>query len=68
MRNVRDLAAVYEWLLKELQLDSLSMIVLGFGGWIATPSVALRCLMRSSRAVRKAAALAYLIKQPSGPR
>ncbi len=35
MRNVRDLAAVYQWLLKDLELDSLSMIGLGFGGWIA---------------------------------
>ena len=35
MRNVRDLAIVYQWLLKELQLDTLSLVGLGFGGWIA---------------------------------
>ena len=35
MRNVRDLAVVYQWLLKELRLNSLSLIGLGFGGWIA---------------------------------
>jgi pimeloyl-ACP methyl ester carboxylesterase len=39
MRSVRDLAVVYQWLVKELQLaatpNSLSVIGLGFGGWIA---------------------------------
>jgi len=35
MRNVRDMAAVYVWLLKDLKLDSLYALGLGFGGWIA---------------------------------
>lgn len=35
MRNVRDMAAVYAWLLKDLKLDSPYAIGLGFGGWIA---------------------------------
>ncbi len=35
MRNVRDLAVVYQWLLKDLRLNSLSLVGLGFGGWIA---------------------------------
>jgi len=35
MRNVRDLAAVYLWLLKDLKLNSLHLIGLGFGGWVA---------------------------------
>jgi pimeloyl-ACP methyl ester carboxylesterase len=35
MRNVRDMAAVYLWLLKDLKLHSLSLMGLGFGGWIA---------------------------------
>jgi pimeloyl-ACP methyl ester carboxylesterase len=35
MRNVRDMAVVYQWLLKELKLNTLSVIGLGFGGWIA---------------------------------
>ena len=35
MRNVRDLAALYAWLLKDLKIPSLSVIGLGFGGWIA---------------------------------
>lgn len=35
MRNVRDMAIVYQWLLKDLKLKALSVIGLGFGGWIA---------------------------------
>lgn len=39
MRSVRDLAVVYQWLVKEMKLatkpNSLSMIGLGFGGWVA---------------------------------
>lgn len=39
MRNVRDLAVVYQWLIKDMKLAaqpySLSVIGLGFGGWIA---------------------------------
>jgi pimeloyl-ACP methyl ester carboxylesterase len=35
MRNVRDMAAVYQWLLKDLKLHPLSVVGLGFGGWIA---------------------------------
>jgi pimeloyl-ACP methyl ester carboxylesterase len=35
MRNVRDLAVVYEWLLKDLHLKELYVVGLGFGGWVA---------------------------------
>ncbi len=35
MRSVRDLAVVYRWLLNELGLGSVSLIGLGFGGWVA---------------------------------
>ena len=35
MRNVRDLAAVYQWFLKGQKLRQLHVIGLGFGGWIA---------------------------------
>jgi pimeloyl-ACP methyl ester carboxylesterase len=35
MRNVRDMAIVYQWLLKNLRLDTLSVVGLGFGGWVA---------------------------------
>jgi pimeloyl-ACP methyl ester carboxylesterase len=35
MRSVRDLAVVYQWLLAELGLPAVSVVGLGFGGWIA---------------------------------
>jgi pimeloyl-ACP methyl ester carboxylesterase len=35
MRNVRDLAAVYAWFLKERRLSSVHVVGLGFGGWVA---------------------------------
>ena len=35
MRNVRDLAVVHQWLVKELKLNNPSLIGLGFGGWVA---------------------------------
>jgi pimeloyl-ACP methyl ester carboxylesterase len=35
MRSVRDVAIVYQWLLADLQLEAVSLVGLGFGGWIA---------------------------------
>lgn len=35
MRSVRDLAIAYQWLLKDLKLDELYLLGLGFGGWVA---------------------------------
>jgi pimeloyl-ACP methyl ester carboxylesterase len=35
MRSARDLAVVYQWLLAERELTSVSLVGLGFGGWIA---------------------------------
>ena len=35
MRTVRDMALVYLWLLADLKLDSIGVVGLGFGGWIA---------------------------------
>jgi pimeloyl-ACP methyl ester carboxylesterase len=35
MRNVRDIAVVYQWLLAERGLTGVSLVGLGFGGWIA---------------------------------
>lgn len=35
MRSVRDVALVYQWLIKDLKLGSMPVIGLGFGGWIA---------------------------------
>ncbi len=35
MRSVRDLAVVYQWLLAERGIANVSLVGLGFGGWIA---------------------------------
>src|SRR5439155_14883279 len=35
LRSVRDVAAIYQWLLAELGLEAASLVGLGFGGWIA---------------------------------
>ena len=35
MRNVRDVAAVHQWLLAQRGLADVSIVGLGFGGWIA---------------------------------
>ncbi len=52
MRNVRDLAALHQWLLGELALTrapgTVSVVGLGFGGWIAAEMAT-----QSPRALRK---------------
>jgi pimeloyl-ACP methyl ester carboxylesterase len=35
MRSVRDAAVVYQWLLASLNLDGVTLVGLGLGGWIA---------------------------------
>ena len=35
MRNPRDIAAIYAWLLADLGATGVSLVGLGFGGWIA---------------------------------
>jgi pimeloyl-ACP methyl ester carboxylesterase len=35
MRSVRDLAVMQQWLLSNLALEDVSLIGLGFGGWVA---------------------------------
>ena len=35
LRNVRDVAVMYQWLLAELGVERPSLVGLGFGGWIA---------------------------------
>jgi pimeloyl-ACP methyl ester carboxylesterase len=42
MRNVRDMAIVYQWLLQKLGLASVTLVGLGFGGWIAA-EMAIMC-------------------------
>src|SRR5436190_18246034 len=34
LRNVRDVAVIYQWLLSNLGIERASLIGLGFGGWI----------------------------------
>jgi pimeloyl-ACP methyl ester carboxylesterase len=41
LRNVRDLAAVYQWLLAARDLTDVSVVGLGFGGWIAAEMASL---------------------------
>lgn len=35
MRNVRDLAVLYQWLIAEQGIQGASLVGLGFGGWVA---------------------------------
>ena len=35
MRSVRDVAVAYQWLLADLKLQDVTLVGLGFGGWIA---------------------------------
>jgi pimeloyl-ACP methyl ester carboxylesterase len=41
MRHPRDIAAIYAWLLSELNLPGTALIGLGFGGWIAAEMASL---------------------------
>jgi pimeloyl-ACP methyl ester carboxylesterase len=41
LRNVRDVAAVYQWLLAQNNLADVSVVGLGFGGWIAAEMASL---------------------------
>ena len=42
MRNVRDLAIAHLWLAKNLGLDSVTVVGLGFGGWVAAEMATMR--------------------------
>jgi pimeloyl-ACP methyl ester carboxylesterase len=41
LRNVRDVAAVHQWLLAEAGLRDVALVGLGFGGWIAAEMASL---------------------------
>ena len=41
MRHPRDIASVYAWLLADLGLSGVSLVGLGFGGWIAAEMASL---------------------------
>jgi pimeloyl-ACP methyl ester carboxylesterase len=50
MRTVRDMAIVYHWLLQKRGLGPVTMVGLGFGGWIAA-EMAIMCHHRFSHLV-----------------
>ncbi len=50
LRSVRDLAILYQWLLAELGLEGVTLVGLGFGGWVAAEMAAM-----SPRAFRRLA-------------
>jgi pimeloyl-ACP methyl ester carboxylesterase len=50
MRTVRDMAILYQWLLRQLDLGPIALVGLGFGGWIAT-EMAMMCHHGISRLV-----------------
>lgn len=41
MRNVRDLAAIHQWVLAELDINDCALLGLGFGGWVAAEMASL---------------------------
>jgi pimeloyl-ACP methyl ester carboxylesterase len=41
LRNVRDVAGVHQWLLAALDLSDVTLVGLGFGGWIAAEMASL---------------------------
>jgi pimeloyl-ACP methyl ester carboxylesterase len=41
MRHVRDIAAIYQWMLADLGIERAALVGLGFGGWIAAEMAAL---------------------------
>jgi pimeloyl-ACP methyl ester carboxylesterase len=50
MRTVRDMAVLYHWLLQKLSRQPVTMVGLGFGGWIAA-EMAMMCHHRFSHLV-----------------
>jgi pimeloyl-ACP methyl ester carboxylesterase len=62
MRHPRDIAAIYSWLLADLGLKDVSLVGLGFGGWIAAEMAS-----QSPTSYRKLVLVAPMgIKPPSG--
>jgi pimeloyl-ACP methyl ester carboxylesterase len=62
MRHPRDIAAIYSWLLADLGLQDVSLVGLGFGGWIAAEMAS-----QSPASYRKLVLVAPMgIKPPSG--
>ena len=51
LRSVRDVAAIYQWLLAERGLTGVTLVGLGFGGWIAAEIGRASCRERVSSVV-----------------
>ena len=62
MRHPRDISAIYSWLLADLGVAGVSLLGLGFGGWIAAEMVS-----QSPQAYRKLVLVGAMgIKPPEG--
>jgi pimeloyl-ACP methyl ester carboxylesterase len=62
MRHPRDIAAIYSWLLADLGLKDVSLVGLGFGGWVAAEMAS-----QSPASYRKLVLVGPMgIKPPSG--
>ena len=62
MRSVRDIAAAHSWLLGDLGLSDVSLVGLGFGGWVAAEMAS-----QSPTAYRKLVLVGAMgIKPPQG--
>ena len=62
LRSVRDIAAAHSWLLADLGLSDVSLVGLGFGGWIAAEMAS-----QSPTAYRKLVLVGAMgIKPPQG--
>ena len=62
LRSVRDIAAMHSWLLGDLGLSDVSLVGLGFGGWIAAEMAS-----QSPTAYRKLVLVGAMgIKPPQG--
>jgi len=62
MRGVRDIAAIYQWLLADQRVSDVTLVGLGFGGWIAAEMASL-----APRDFRKLVLAAPMgIKPPEG--
>jgi pimeloyl-ACP methyl ester carboxylesterase len=60
LRSVRDLAVLQQWLLRALSLDGVSLVGLGFGGWVAAEMASM-----SPRAFRRLVLVGAMGIQPA---
>jgi len=60
IRSVRDIAVIYQWLLAERELSGVTLVGLGFGGWIAAEMATM-----SPRAFRRLVLVGAMGLRPS---